>query len=93
MCNAVQPCLESIKAAKRSMSASLLMNHKNLETKVSEKKTKDFNAKKKKELGLLLHQAFNTRINHRIHFNDIIARSKKNVLIRSYFFCLYLCVC
>lgn len=46
MCNAVQPCLESIKAAKRSMSASLLMNHKNLETKVSEKKTKDFNAKK-----------------------------------------------
>lgn len=49
MCNAVQPCLESIKAAKRSMSASLLMNHKNLETKVSEKKTKDFNAKKKKK--------------------------------------------
>lgn len=78
MCNAVQPRLESIKAAKRSMSASLLMNHKNLETKVSEKKTKDFNAKKKeKELGLLLHQAFNARINHRIHFNDIIAPSKK----------------
>lgn len=48
MCNAVQPRLESIKAAKRSMSASLLMNHKNLETKVSEKKTKDFNAKKKR---------------------------------------------
>lgn len=49
MCNAVQPRLESIKAAKRSMSASLLMNHKNLETKVSEKKTKDFNAKKKEK--------------------------------------------
>lgn len=49
MCNAVQPCLKSIKAAKRSMSASLLMNHKNLETKVSEKKTKDFNAKKRKK--------------------------------------------
>lgn len=58
MCNAVQPRLESIKAAKRSMSTSLLMNHKNLETKVSEKKTKDFNAKKKKRIRAVITSGF-----------------------------------
>lgn len=40
------------------MSASLLMNHKNLETKVSEKKTKDFNAKKKKRIRAVITSGF-----------------------------------